>query len=142
MVTFEIQADELPGGQLVDDLVEYIESKLPKVTVKKDGSAILVTGEEGIFSKRKLRFLARKFLYSAGLRPNTKVISAGGPAYRILHTGIELEEEEEELEELEDLEDVEVRGEEDLEDLDLLEVEEEDLEDLDLLEVEEEDLED
>ena len=61
MVTFEIQADELPGGQLVDDLVEFIERKMPKVIVKKDGSAILVTSEEGTFSNANYGFLLENF---------------------------------------------------------------------------------
>lgn len=103
MVTFEIQTDELPGGQ-ADNLIEFIERKLQKVTVEKDGSVILVSGEEGVISKRKLRFLARKFLYSEGLRPSTKVVAAGGPAYRILYRPVELEEEEPAEEELEALE--------------------------------------
>ena len=132
MTTFEIQTDELPSGRLVDKLIEFIESKLLKVTIEKDGSVVLVTGEEGIITKRKLRFLTRKFLYSEGLRPSTKVVSAGGPAYRILHRRIEIEEEEEELEELEVLEE-----EEELEELEVLE-EEEELEELEVLEEEEE----
>ncbi len=122
MATFEIQTDELPSGHLVDKLIEFIESKLQKVTIEKDGSIILVTGEEGILAKRKLRFLTRKFLYSEGLRPSTKVVSAGGPAYRILHRRIKIEEEEEE-EELEELEVLE--EEEELEELEVLEEEEE-----------------
>ena len=114
MVTFEIQTDELPSGRLVDKLVEFIEHKLLNVTVEKDGYVILVTGEEGVISKRTLRFLTRKFLYSEGLRPSTKVVSAGGPAYRILHRRIEIEEEkeEEELEMLEEEEDLEMLEEE------------------------------
>ncbi len=123
MATFEIQTDELPSGRLVDKLVEFIESKLQKVTIEKDGSVVLVTGEEGILTKRKLRFLTRKFLYSEGLRPSTKVVSAGGPAYRILHRRIEIEEEEEEeefevleeeLEEIEEEELEEIEEEEEL----------------------------
>jgi len=119
MVTFELQTDELPSGRLVDNLVEFIERKLQKVTVEKDGSVILVTGEEGAFSKRKLRFLTRKFLYSEGLRSSTKVVSAGGPAYRILHRRIEVEEEKEE----EELEELEVFEEEEPEELEVFEEE-------------------
>ncbi|MFX0208282.1 MAG: 60S ribosomal protein L22 [Candidatus Hodarchaeota archaeon] len=126
MATYEIQTDELPSGRLVDKLIEFIESKLQKVTIEKDGSVILITGEEDILSKRKLRFLTRKFLYTEGLRSSTKVVSAGGPAYRILQRRIEIEEEEEEEEELELLEEEE--------ELELLEEEEE----LELLEEEEE----
>ncbi len=107
MVTFEIQTDELPEGQLVDNLIELIEQKLQKVTIEKDGSLILVSGDEGALTKRKLRFLTRKFLYSEGFRNSTKVVAAGGPAYRILYRPVEHEEEHEpeELEELESFDD-------------------------------------
>ncbi len=107
MVTFEIQTDELPDGQLVDNLIELIEQKLQKVTIEKDGSNILVSGDEGELTKRKLRFLTRKFLYSEGFRISTKVVAAGGPAYRILYRPVEHEEEHEpeELEELESFDD-------------------------------------
>ncbi len=107
MVTFEIQTDELPEGRLVDNLIELIEQKLQKVTIEKDGSTILVSSDEGALTKRKLRFLTRKYLYTEGFRDSTKVVAAGGPAYRILYRPVEdeVKAEPEELAELEPFDD-------------------------------------
>jgi hypothetical protein len=90
-------------GQFFEDLVGYLEEKLPRfVSIKVEGSDILVSTDspERKFSKRKIRLLIRKHLHNARLKGELKVIAGERDEYIIKQRkGIELEIEEEEEEE-------------------------------------------
>ncbi len=102
---FTIIAEDLSKkkGQFFEDLVTYLEEKLPRFTsIKIEGSDIVVSTDspERNFSKRTLRQLVRKHLHNVRLKGELKIIAGDKDEYIIKkRKGIELEIEEEEEEE-------------------------------------------
>ena len=90
-------------GQFFEDLVIYLEEKLPRFTsIKIEGSDIVVSTDtpERDFSKRILRQLVRKHLHNVRLKGELKIIAGDKDEYIIKkRKGIDLEIEEEEEEE-------------------------------------------
>jgi len=91
-------------GQFFEDLVTYLEEKLPRFTsIKIEGSDIVVSTDtpERDFSKRTLRQLVRKHLHNVRLKGELKIIAGDKDDEYIIkkRKGIELEIEEEEEEE-------------------------------------------
>ncbi len=87
-------------GQFFEDLVTFLEEKLPRFTsIKIEGSDIVVSTDspERNFSKRTLRLFVRKHLHKARLKGELKIIAGDKDEYIIKKKkGIELEIEEEE----------------------------------------------
>ncbi|MFX1465635.1 MAG: 60S ribosomal protein L22 [Promethearchaeota archaeon] len=90
-------------GQFFEDLITFLEEKLPRFTsIKIEGSDIIVSTDspERNFSKRTLRQLVRKHLHNVRLKGELKIIAGDKDEYIIKkRKGIELEIEEEEEEE-------------------------------------------
>lgn len=91
-------------GQFFEDLVTFLEEKLPRFTsIKIEGSDIVVSTDspERNFNKRTLRLFVRKHLHKAHLKGELKIIAGEKKDEYIIkkRKGIELEIEEEEEEE-------------------------------------------
>lgn len=101
---YTIVAEDLSKkkGQFFEDLVTFLEEKLPRFTsIKIEGSDIVVSTDspERDFSKRTLRQLVRKHLHNVRLKGELKIIAGDKEEYIIKkRKGIELEIEEEEEE--------------------------------------------
>ena len=98
MTEYSLQVDELPGNNQ-EELFSYLKEKFQGIAeVSIDGSNITFrSDEEEFFSKRLIRFFARKYFHRSGLKHECKIVSPGKPFYRILYRPFEVELEEEEM---------------------------------------------
>ena len=68
--------------ELMDELTDFLDEKLPDLEIELKGDSIIIdSGAEVDFSKRKIRFLLRKFVYKQELKGAIKVISGGVDSY-------------------------------------------------------------
>ncbi len=68
--------------ELMDELTDFLDEKLPDFEIELKGDSIIIdSGAEVDFSKRKIRFLLRKFVYKQELKGAIKVISGGVDSY-------------------------------------------------------------
>ena len=104
---YSLQVEELPGSNQ-DELFSFLKEKFEGIAeVSIAGSNITFrSDEEEFFSKRLIRFFARKYFHRSGLKHECKIVSIGKPFYRILYRPfeVEFEEEEEEITEEEEKE--------------------------------------
>ena len=100
MTEYSLQVEELPGNNK-DELFSFLKEKFQGIAeVSISGSNITFrSDEEEFFSKRLIRFFARKYFHRSGLKHECKIVSLGKPFYRILYRPFEIELEEEMIEE-------------------------------------------
>ena len=105
MTEYSLQVEELPGNNR-DELFSFLKEKFQGIAeVSIAGSNITFrSDEEEFFSKRLIRFFARKYFHRSGLKHECKIVSLGKPFYRILYRPFEVELEEERIEEKEEKE--------------------------------------
>ncbi|MFX0092378.1 MAG: 60S ribosomal protein L22 [Candidatus Hodarchaeota archaeon] len=84
---FKLNCKELPSGEFVDDLEEFLKTSLSEsIAVTRSGSTINIDGE---ITKRRIKFLARKFIGKVGLQEYARVIANGKESYDIIYRKFE-----------------------------------------------------
>ncbi|MFX1534644.1 MAG: 60S ribosomal protein L22 [Promethearchaeota archaeon] len=80
---YKVNCKQLPSVELVEDLENFLKTSLPEsLTISRSGSIINVEGE---ISKRRIKFLTRKFIGKVGLQENARVIANGKETYDIIY---------------------------------------------------------
>ena len=84
-----VQVGEISGfPDKIDELEEFLRNNLPPATeVSREGNAIEVQSEE--ISKRRIRFLVRKYMGRSGIDGLWKLVADGKEDYRVIYRKIE-----------------------------------------------------
>jgi len=83
----DVEKLTLEHENLLDELVEFLKSKLSEFDIEREGNNIIIRSENEV-SKRKIRLFLKKFLHKNELDKDFKTVSGGSNILTILKLAI------------------------------------------------------